>query len=92
MSIRSVYSGLGCFCCKVCIEGDDGSRDDELSDDDDGLGNDNELEDVKEEVWFLLFFDDDGWRGDEIENDKEELEDMCIISCGEFEIALDDVL
>ena len=80
------YLCAGCFCCKVGIEGDDGSIDDDVEDD--------ELEDSKEEVddgefvhddeWcFSIFSDDDGSCEDEVEDDVEELEDMCKISDGD---------
>ena len=57
MSIRFVslleYSCEGYFCCKVGIEGDGGSRDDDVEDD--------ELEDGKEEVNDDEFVDDYEW-------------------------------
>ena len=90
MSIRFVILGLGCSCCKFCLEGEDGWRGDELVDDDDDFRNDDDFEYFEEEFVLLVFFEDDVWFEDEIGDGEQELEARFIISGGEFEIGFDD--
>ena len=90
MSIQFVILGLGCSSCKFCLEGEDGWRGDKLVDDDDFFKNDDDFEYFEEEFVSLVFFEDDVWFENEIEDDELQLNVRFIKSGGEFENVFDD--